>query len=88
MDLYFPDDRGSGKFRREVLRMDAPDDAAAMAEANRIDLWKGTSFYEVRAITKSVRTGDKLIFSSRPPEPAPGEPEAAESQAPAAESLA
>jgi hypothetical protein len=65
MDCYFPVVAAPGRFRREALRLDAADDAAAVAEAERIDAWKGTNFYELRSITSSSRSGDKLIYSSR-----------------------
>jgi hypothetical protein len=66
MDSYFPDAGGRDGFRREAHRMDdLADDAAAMAEGERIGRWKKPTFYEIRAILTSVRSGDRLIYSSR-----------------------
>ncbi len=65
MDSYFADERERDGLRREVMRIVADDDAEALAEAERLDSWKNSSFYEVRAIKNSVRSGDKVIFSSR-----------------------
>jgi hypothetical protein len=66
MDLYFPAETGSNRPRREALRIVADDDAAAIAEAQRIDQWKHTESFQVRSIRNSARSGDKLIFSSKP----------------------
>ncbi len=68
MDLFFPDDRKPDGLHREVMRIVADDDAAAVAEGARIDQWRQSSFYRIRAITNSARSGDKLIFSSEPAE--------------------
>jgi len=65
MDSYFPDGRGSDGLRREVVRIFADDDAAAMAEAARLDSWKHSTYYDIRSIRNSVRSGDKLIFTSK-----------------------
>lgn len=66
MDLYFAADDGSSKLRREALRIVADDDAAAIAEAQRIDQWKKTASFQVRSIRNSARSGDKVIYSSAP----------------------
>lgn len=65
MDSYFPDERGRDGLRREVMRIVADDDAEALAEAERLDGWKQSSFYEIRSIKNSARSGDKVIFTSR-----------------------
>ncbi|MEQ1902236.1 MAG: hypothetical protein ABL866_16065 [Devosia sp.] len=65
MDQYYPQSDGSRGFRREVLRIEALDEGEALAEARRVDEWKKTSFYQVRSIKNSARSGDRLIFSSR-----------------------
>lgn len=64
MDLFYSATERSKPTRRDALRIDAPDDESALAEAKRIDSWRKTAFYQVRAIHNSARTGDKLIFSS------------------------
>jgi hypothetical protein len=65
MDFYFAEARRPGGFRREVLRVVAIDDAEAVAEGRRIDEWKKSSYYQIRSIVTSARSGDKLIYSSR-----------------------
>ena len=77
MDTYFPERPGSDRFKREAMRIIADDDAGAVAEGKRIDSWKKSSFFEIRAISTSSRTGDRPIFSTRPAETAE-EPIAAE----------
>ena len=71
MDSFYSD--GSAKPRREVMRIFADSDAEALIEAKRLDGWKQTSFYEVRSINSSARSGVKVIFTSRIEEPAPSE---------------
>jgi hypothetical protein len=65
IDLYYADPGARDGFRREVLRIDVADDDEAIAEAKRVDQWRKTDFFEIRAIRNSVRSGDKLIFSTR-----------------------
>jgi hypothetical protein len=69
MDSYFSG--GSASPRREVMRIVADNDTSALVEAKRLDSWKQSSFYEVRSINSSARSGDKVIFTSRVEEPAP-----------------
>lgn len=64
MDLFYSAPERSKPTRRDALRIDAPDDESALAEAKRIDSWRKTAFYQIRAIHNSARSGDKLIFSS------------------------
>lgn len=66
MDTYFPERPGSDRFKRATMRIVADDDAGAVAEGKRIDAWKKSSFFEIRAISTSSRTGDRQLFSSRP----------------------
>jgi hypothetical protein len=66
MDLYYPDGGDPDRFRREVLRIEADNDEAAIEEGRRADQWRKTSYYRIRSITNSARSGDKLIFSSGP----------------------
>jgi hypothetical protein len=65
MDLFYREDAKSDRYRREVLRIEAADDQAAMAEGKRIDGWRQTEYYTVRAIQTSSRTNDRLVHSSR-----------------------
>ena len=65
MDLYYPESEGSDRFRREVLRIDAPDDAGAEAEGKRIDAWRKPGYFIVRAIQTSARSGDRVIYTSQ-----------------------
>jgi hypothetical protein len=74
LDLYFQDDERSDRLRREVLRIDAKDDGEALAEGLRVDSWKKTHHYAVRAIQSPARTADKLIYTSPVADPPPEEP--------------
>ena len=65
MDLYYRESDGSDRYNREVLRIDAADDEAAAVEGQRIDAWRKTGYYTVRAITTSARSGDRVIYTSR-----------------------
>jgi hypothetical protein len=65
MDSYVPDRPGSEALRREVIRVIATDDQSAIAEAQRLDHWKHSSYFEVRYIKTAVRSGDKVIFSTK-----------------------
>jgi hypothetical protein len=66
MDLYYPEERQPARFRREVLRIDAEHNLAAIAEALRIDGWRKSSHYRVRAIKNSSRSSDEVLFESTP----------------------
>lgn len=66
MDLFYPERPGSDRFRREVLRFDAHDVDTALAEGRRVDTWRKSSFYRIRQITSSVRSGDVVVFDSEP----------------------
>jgi hypothetical protein len=65
MDLNYRDARNPERFTREVLRIDAKDDAEAEVEGRRIDSWRNTDFFLVRSIQKSAKSGERLIFDSR-----------------------
>ena len=69
--FYFSE--GSATPRREVMRIVADNDTDALVEAKRLDGWKQSSFYEVRSINSSARSGDKVIFTSRVEEPVPSD---------------
>lgn len=73
MDSYFLESEGSTKLRREVMRIVADGDDAAIIEAKRLDAWKNSNFYEIRSINSAARSGDKVILSTRVEEPAPSE---------------
>lgn len=66
MDLFYPERPGSDRFRRDVLRFEAHDVEAALAEGRRIDSWRKSSFYRIRQITSSARSGDVVIYDSEP----------------------
>lgn len=66
MDLYYPEGRKGDQFRREVLRIDAESDGAAIAEGVRISGWRQPSFYRVRSIRTSARSGDVVLFETQP----------------------
>jgi hypothetical protein len=78
LDLYFEGDRDTDPLRREVLRIDAHDDAAAIEEGIRVSGWRHPVRFDVRAIVTSARSGHRLVHS------ATTEPEAPPEEAPAA----
>lgn len=65
MDLFYPDSTARDGLRREVQRIDAPDDDAAIVKAKRMDRWRASSFFRVRAIRTSVRSGDLVVYDSQ-----------------------
>ena len=65
MDLYFSEDDSGERFRREVLRIHAESEADAVAEAERVNGWRNSSHYRVRAIKTSARSGDVVVFDSQ-----------------------
>jgi len=75
MDLYFPPVGRSNTPRHEALRIVADDDDAAVVEAKRIDVWRKSETFGVRAIRTSARSGDRLIYTSpAATEPVPDAP--------------
>lgn len=65
MDLHYRDPRNLDRFTREVLRIDAQDDAGAETEGRRIDGWRKTDYFLIRSIQKSTKSGERIIFDSR-----------------------
>jgi hypothetical protein len=65
MDLYYPQGSDPDRFRREVLRIDARDDAAAEAEGHRVDAWRKPAYFILRSIQTSARNRERQIFDSR-----------------------
>lgn len=70
MDLYYAAADGSDNLQREVMRIEAANDEEALEEAVRINGWRQPARYEVRAMTKSARTGHRVVFASPLAEPA------------------
>jgi hypothetical protein len=66
IDLYFPEGIKPDQFRREVLRIEVPDNDAAIAEGQRVNGWRRPSHYRVRAIRTSARSGDVILFETQP----------------------
>jgi len=64
--LYFPEGSKPDQFRREVLRIEAANDGEAVAEGVRVNGWRRPSFYRVRAIKTSARSGDVVLFETQP----------------------
>ena len=64
VDLYYATDGKPDQLRREVLRIESATDAEATEEAIRMSGWRHPVRFDVRAITNSVRTGDRLVHSS------------------------
>jgi hypothetical protein len=64
VDLFYREAEGSDKFRREVLRIEAAGDDEATTEAARLDTWRKTDYYTVRAINGSARSADRVVFTS------------------------
>jgi len=68
LDLYFGDGTQRGPRQHEAMRLVADDDSTAIAEGKRIDSWKRSNSFQIRAITSSARSGDRVIFVSTPQE--------------------
>ena len=66
MDSFYPESADSDRLRKETVRIFADDDPSAVAEGQRIDAWKGSTYYRIRAINSSARTGDKIIYDTKP----------------------
>jgi len=66
IDLYFAEGIKPDQFRREVLRIEVPDNEAAIAEGQRVKDWRRPSHYRVRAIRTSARSGDVILFETQP----------------------
>jgi hypothetical protein len=64
MDLYFPDDAHPERPHREVLRIVADSDEAAITEGKRVNGWRKPRSFQIRSITSSTRSGDKVVFLS------------------------
>jgi len=64
MDLHYQEVRDPDRFRREVLRIEAADDADAEAEGRRINSWRKPAFFVVRAI-ETPKGRERMIFDSR-----------------------
>lgn len=65
MDLYYPDRDARDGYRREALRIDASGDEEAVDEAKRMDRWRASTFFRVRAIRTSARSTDVVVYSSQ-----------------------
>lgn len=78
LDLYYAGDSDPEKLRREVMRIEAQDDDEAIQEGIRVSGWRHPVRFDVRAITNSARTGDRLVHT------ATTAPEAEPTEAPAA----
>ena len=63
MDLYFPEGRPD-LLRREALRIVARSDEQALAECGRVNSWRRSHHYDIRAITGADRLTDRVIYSS------------------------
>jgi hypothetical protein len=68
LDLYYLEDAKPDRRQHEALRLVADNDAAAIAEGKRIDTWKKSRSFQIRAITSSARSGDRIVFASAPVE--------------------
>lgn len=66
IDLFYPEGSKPDQYRREVLRIEVPDNEAAIAEGERISGWRQPSHYRVRAIRTSARSGDVILFETQP----------------------
>ena len=66
LDLYYAGDDDTDVLRREVMRIEARDDAEAVEEGSRISGWRHPVRFDVRAITNSARTGDRLVHTAAP----------------------
>jgi hypothetical protein len=66
LDMYYANDGDIEPLRREVMRIEAHDDAEAIEEATRISGWRHPIRFDVRAISSLTRTGDRLVHSAPP----------------------
>jgi hypothetical protein len=64
LDLYYAGVGDIDLLRREVMRIEARDDAAAIEEGIRISGWRHPVRFDVRAITNSARKGDRLVHTA------------------------
>ncbi|MEQ1770325.1 MAG: hypothetical protein ABL879_10845 [Devosia sp.] len=64
LDLYYPGEGDIDLLRREVMRIEARDDVAAIEEGIRISGWRHPVRFDVRAITNSARKGDRLVHTA------------------------
>lgn len=64
LDLYYAGDRKTDALRREVMRIEAHDDAQAIEEGTRISGWRHPIRFDVRAISNSARTGNRLVHTT------------------------
>ncbi len=65
VDLFYPGETSRPEdLRRDVMRIEADSDEAAIEEAVRISSWREPVRYEVRAIVKGARTGHRLVHAS------------------------
>ena len=64
LDLYYAGDGDTDLLRREVMRIDARDDAEAVREGTRISGWRHPVRFDVRAIANSARKGDRLVHTA------------------------
>ncbi|MEO6014508.1 MAG: hypothetical protein ABIQ30_13105 [Devosia sp.] len=68
IDLFYPEDHNPERFRREVLRIEAKDDAEAEAEGHRVSGWRLPAHFAVRSINTSSRGQERVIYDTRPDE--------------------
>ena len=64
LDLYYAGVGDPDLLRREVMRIEARDDAGAVDEGTRISGWRHPVRFDVRAISNSARTGDRLVHTA------------------------
>jgi hypothetical protein len=73
MDLFYQEGNDPDRFRREVLRIEAKDDAEAETEGRRVNAWRKPAYFIIRAIATSARNREREIFDSRSEHEAPVE---------------
>jgi hypothetical protein len=64
LDLYYAGVGDPDLLRREVMRIEARDDAGAVEEGIRISGWRHPVRFDVRAISNSARTGNRLVHTT------------------------
>jgi hypothetical protein len=64
LDLYYSGDRDTDLMRRDVMRIEARDDAEAIQEGIRVSGWRHPVRFDIRAISNTARAGNRLVHTA------------------------
>jgi hypothetical protein len=64
LDLYYSGDRDTDVLRRDVMRIEARDDAEAIQEGIRVSGWRHPVRFDIRAIGNTARAGNRLVHTA------------------------